>query len=100
MPHYFTATWLNAALIPAATDSVLPTAQKCMKKQPRLLGQHVAVQRRDCDVVFFECGDHRIHFLCRQHEIPRCRNFARAGFLKVDRLGYALRRWSVSFHDR
>jgi len=28
---YFTATWLNAALIPAATDSVLPTDQKCMK---------------------------------------------------------------------
>src|SRR4029077_16603156 len=41
---YFTATWLNAALIPAATDSVLPTAQKCMKK------------RRGCSVSMWLCS--------------------------------------------
>jgi len=28
---YFTATWLNAAFIPFATDSVFPTDQKCIK---------------------------------------------------------------------
>lgn len=51
------------------------------KEQARPLCKHVAVQRRDCNVVLFESGDHRIDFLCRQHKIPDCRNFARAGFL-------------------
>ena len=48
------ATWLNAALIPAATDSVLPTP-KCMKNG------RVAPSACDCAgcfyAVFFECGD-------------------------------------------
>jgi tetratricopeptide (TPR) repeat protein len=62
------------------------------EEKARLLCKHVAVQCRDSNVVFFECGDHRINFLRPQHEIPGCRNFARAGFLEIDRLGYALRR--------
>ena len=60
------------------------------EKQTRLLGQHVAVQRGDRDVVLFQCGDHRIHFFRRQHEVSRCGNFADAGFLEVDRFGDAL----------
>ena len=98
--RYFTATWLNAALIPAATDSVLPTAQKCMKNRRGCSVSMWLCSAVTCYVVFFECGDHRIDFLRRQHEIPGCRNFAGAGFLEVDCLGYALRAWSVSFRDR
>jgi len=67
------------------------------EKQARLLCKHVVVQRCDRNVVFFECRDHRINFLCRQHKIPCCRNFARAGFLEIDRLGYALRRSQCHF---
>src|SRR5882724_673265 len=53
------------------------------EKQARLLGQHMAVQRCDFYAMFFECGDHRIDFLRRQHEIAGCRNLAGASFLKL-----------------
>src|SRR5262249_26910022 len=59
------------------------------EEQPRLLVQHVAVDRRHLDSVRAQRLDHRIDFFCDQHEIAGDGSLAAAGGLKADRRGHA-----------
>src|SRR5262249_35061936 len=54
------------------------------EEQPGLLGQHVAVDRRDLDPVRPQGLDHRVDLLANEHEVARDRSLAAAARLEVD----------------
>ena len=62
------------------------------EEQPRLLVQHVTVDRRDVDAVRSQRLDHRIYFVVGEDEIAGDGGLAAAGRLKVDADGSTQRR--------
>ena len=62
------------------------------EQEPRLLTDHVAVQRCDRDVVRTERALDRGHFGCDHDEVARDGSAICAKRLKVDRRGHAHRR--------
>src|SRR5437660_1043704 len=59
------------------------------EEQPRLLVQHVAVDRRHLDAVRAQRLDHGIDLISRQHEVAGDGGLAAAGGLEVDGGGHA-----------
>ena len=82
---------IKAALIPPATESGLPTAQKCIKN------------RRGCSVSMWRCNavelgfdvlqaqNDRVYSFRRQDEIAGSRHLAGAGILEIDGPSHSLR---------
>src|SRR5262249_27714511 len=58
------------------------------EEQPRLLVEHVAVDRRHLDAVRPQRLDHWVHLFCGQHEIASDGGLAAAGRLEADRRGH------------
>src|SRR5262249_46471066 len=54
------------------------------EEQPRLLVEHVAMDRRHLDAIRPQRLDHRIHLVRRQHEVAGDSGLAAAGGLEVD----------------
>jgi hypothetical protein len=60
------------------------------EQQAWLLGEDMAVECRDFDVMIFQCGDDRIYFVRCHHEVSGGGYLAGTGLLKVDRFSHAL----------
>src|SRR3954452_3714929 len=56
--------------------------------EPRLLVEHVAVDRRHLDAIGAQLLDHRIDLLASEHEVAGDRRLAAAGRLEIDRGRY------------
>src|SRR6267154_1448914 len=54
------------------------------EEQPRLLGEHVAVQRRHLDPAVAQGPEHGVDLACDEHEVPGDRRPAAPGRLEVD----------------
>src|SRR6266545_4813283 len=57
------------------------------EEEPRLLGQHVAMDRRYLDAVRPQSLDHRVHLLADEDEVAGDGGLTAAGRLEVDRRG-------------
>src|ERR1043165_6817248 len=73
----------RGAQAPGELDRIV-VGPKMHEDQARLLGQHVAVDRRPLDAVLAQHLDHRIDFLAGQHEVAGDRRLAAAGRLEID----------------
>src|SRR5215471_15907806 len=59
------------------------------EEQPRLLVEHVAVDRRHLDAIRAQRVDHWIDLVCGQHEVAGDGGLAAAGGLEADPSGHA-----------
>jgi hypothetical protein len=56
------------------------------KEESRLLGEHVAVNRRHLDTILAQRPNYRVHLARNQNKVTGDGSTALAGRLKVDRL--------------
>src|SRR5258708_39374214 len=69
------------------------------KKKPRLLIQHVAVDRRDIDAIRPQRLDHGIYFVASQNKITGDSGLAATGRLEVDGNSHAHRSHRSNLHS-
>src|ERR1035437_10586070 len=69
------------------------------EEQPRLLVQHVAVDRRHVDAVRPQRPDHGVHLVACKHKIAGDGGFATAGRLETDGNRYAHRSDRTYLHS-
>jgi hypothetical protein len=56
------------------------------KKQARLLGEHVAMERRHQDIAPLQLGQDRVYLVRNEHEVASCGDVAGIRCLKIDGL--------------
>jgi hypothetical protein len=72
----------RAARMPFASFTGVVVRPEVHEEEPRLLVEHMTVQRGHLDAVLPQGPDHRVHLVAEQHEVGR--RLAVAGRLEAD----------------